>query len=140
MSGSFNDIDVPPTLVSFAVAPGDTQLALSPEFKQTGSNIYFLQIERDDQHIPNFEVLKEVAQMLHSENEAGNILSIHSLAEGGITAGIAKMAFGNMVGAKLETELDLYQERYISFLIETPNRLPDGLSSFWSNHYWPNHR
>lgn len=130
MSGSFNDIDVPPTLVSFAVAPGDTQLALSPEFKQTGSNIYFLQIERDDQHIPNFEALKEVAQMLHSENEAGNILSIHSLAEGGIAAGIAKMAFGNMVGAKLETELDLYQERYISFLIETPNRLPDGLQAF----------
>ncbi|MFK7909912.1 MAG: phosphoribosylformylglycinamidine synthase, partial [Akkermansiaceae bacterium] len=129
MSGSFNDIDVPPTLVSFAVAPGDTRTTLSPEFKQVGSNIYFLQIERDDQHMPNFDALIEVADLLHAENDSGNILSIHSLAEGGIAAGISKMAFGNMIGAEIETQLDLYQERYISFLIETPNRLTDGLTA-----------
>ena len=130
MSGSFNDIDVPPTLVSFAVAPGNTDLALSPEFKQAGSNIYFIQIERDDQHVPNFENLKELAQLLYGENQVGNILSIHSLGEGGIAAGLSKMAFGNMIGAEIETAHDLFQERYISFLIETPNRLPDGLVAY----------
>lgn len=130
MSGSFNDIDVPPTLVSFAVAPGDTRLVLSPEFKRAGSNIYFLQIARDDRHMPDFEALKDVAALLHGENQAGNILSIHSLAEGGIAAGLAKMAFGNMVGADVETDLDLFRERYISFLVETPVRLPDALQAY----------
>ncbi|HCC20004.1 MAG TPA: phosphoribosylformylglycinamidine synthase [Verrucomicrobiales bacterium] len=129
MSGSFNDIDVPPTLVSFAVAPGKTQLALSPEFKQAGSNIYFIQIERDDQHMPDFKALLQVADLLYSENEAGNILSIHSLAEGGIAAGISKMAFGNMIGAKLETALDLFKERYVSFLIEASGDLPEALGA-----------
>jgi len=123
MSGSFNEIDVPPTLVSFAVAPGKTTLALSPEFKQAGSNIHFIKIPRDEQHVPNFKKLKEVADQLHAENAAGNILSIHSLAEGGIASGIAKMAFGNGIGAELDTDLDLFQERYICFLVETSGEL-----------------
>ena len=123
MSGSFNEIDVPPTLVSFAVAPGKTQLALSPEFKEVGSDIHFIQIRRDEQYIPNFKKLKEISDALHAENEAGNILSIHSLAEGGIAAGIAKMAFGNNIGAQLTTELNLFQERYVSFIVETKNNL-----------------
>lgn len=123
MSGSFNEIDVPPTLVSFAVAPGKTTLALSPEFKQTNSNIYLIQIPRDEQHIPNFEKLKVIAKQLHAENQAGHILSIHSLGEGGIASGIAKMAFGNSIGAELTTERDLFQERYISFLVETEGEL-----------------
>jgi len=123
MSGSFNEIDVPPTLVSFAVAPGKTTLALSPEFKQAGSNIHFIKIPRDEQHVPNFNKLKEVADQLYAENAAGNILSIHSLAEGGIASGIAKMAFGNGIGAKLDTELNLFQERYICFLVETGGEL-----------------
>lgn len=129
MSGSFNEIDVPPTLVSFAVAPGKTQLVLSPEFKQAGSNIFFVQIPRDNQNVPDFEKLKEISELLHAENEAGNILSIHSLAEGGIATGISKMAFGNNLGATLDTDLDLYQERHISFLIETPTRLVDALNA-----------
>lgn len=123
MSGSFNDIDVPPTLVSFAVAPGKTPLALSPELKQAGSHLQLIQISRDDQHIPNFSQLKKVAEQLHQENSKGHILSIHSLAEGGLAAGIAKMAFGNRIGVELNTDLDLYQERYISFLVETSEPL-----------------
>jgi phosphoribosylformylglycinamidine synthase len=119
MSGSFNDIDVPPTLVSFAVAPGSTTTVLSPEFKKAGSKVHFIQIPRDDQHIPSFSKLKEVAELLYAENEAGNILSIHSLAEGGIAAGLAKMAFGNDIGIDVTTDLDLFRERYISFLVET---------------------
>ena len=123
MSGSFNEIDVPPTLVSFAVAPGKTTLALSPEFKKAGSHIHFIQIPRDEQHIPNFDKLREISNLLQSENEAGNILSIHSLSEGGIAAGIAKMAFGNEMGVNITTDLDLFKERYISFLIETEGEL-----------------
>jgi len=123
MSGSFNDIDVPPTLVSFAVAPGTTTTVLSPEFKKAGSKVHFIQIPRDDQHIPAFSKLKEVAELLYAENEAGNILSIHSLAEGGIATGLAKMAFGNGIGIEVTTDLDLFRERYISFLVETAGNL-----------------
>ena len=123
MSGSFNDIDVPPTLVSFAVAPGKTSLALSPELKQVGSKVIFIQIPRNEQHIPNFNKLKQLAQELYEANQAGKILSIHSLGEGGIAAGIAKMAFGNDIGVNLTTELNLFKERYISFLIETTEPL-----------------
>jgi phosphoribosylformylglycinamidine synthase len=119
MSGSFNDIDVPPSLVSFAVAPGKTQHALSPEFKQANSIISFVTVPRDDQGVPVFKRLQEIAALLYSENKSSKILAIHSLAEGGIAAGIAKMSFGNHIGVRLETMLDLYQERYFSFLIES---------------------
>ncbi|MGJ8677748.1 MAG: phosphoribosylformylglycinamidine synthase [Akkermansiaceae bacterium] len=124
MSGSFNDIDVPPTLVSFAVAPGKTPLVLSPEFKQAGSVISFIQIPRDAEGIPNFARLMEVSDLLHTANAAGEILSVHSLAEGGIAAGIAKMAFGNKIGVVLDIDSErLFQERYISFLIESEEPL-----------------
>jgi len=129
MSGSFNDIDVPPTLVSFALAPGKTSLALSPEFKTAGSNLYLIQIPRDPQHVPDFARLKEVADLIYSENEAGNILSIHSLGAGGIATGIAKMAFGNHIGAELSTDLDLLQERYVSFIIESKAELDPALDA-----------
>ena len=124
MSGSFNDIDVPPTLVSFAVAPGKTPLALSPEFKQARSHLSFIQIPRDSEDIPDFKKLMEVSQQLHAENAAGKILSIHSLAAGGIAAGIAKMAFGNNLGAELSLAADeLFSERYISFIVESTEPL-----------------
>ena len=129
MSGSFNDIDVPPTLVSFAVAPGTTQLALSPEFKQAGSAISIISVPRDSEGIPDFKRLQEIASLLYAENKAGHILSIHSLAEAGIAAGVAKMAFGNGIGAELNTELDLYQERYFSFLIESSDALTEALQA-----------
>ena len=129
MSGSFNEIDVPPTLVSFAVAPGTTKLALSPEFKHAGSMISLVTVPRDGEGIPDFSRLKEIANILHAENEAGNILSIHSLAEGGIAAGIAKMAFGNHIGATLSCDVDLYCERYFNFLVESTDKLPDTLDA-----------
>ena len=129
MSGSFNEIDVPPTLVSFAVAPGNTSLALSPEFKQADSEISLIQVPRDDQHIPDFSRLKQIAGLLHEENTAGKILSIHSLAEGGIAAGLAKMAFGNHIGATINTEEDLYRERYFSFLVESSAPLAEALNA-----------
>lgn len=123
MSGSFNEIDVPPTLVSFAIAPGKTDGVVSPEFKQAGSDLLFIQIPRDEQHVPDFNKLTTLAQQLNEAHRDGRILSIHSLAEGGIAAGVAKMAFGNSIGADLETDLNLFQERYISFLIEAKGEL-----------------
>ena len=120
MSGTFNDIDVPPTLVSFALAPGSTKHVVSPEFKKGGSLISFIEVPRDDQHIPDLAKLKEIAETLyHSE-----ILAAHTLDHGGIATGLSKMAFGNQIGAVIETDLDLYQERFLCFLIESESKIP----------------
>ncbi len=124
MSGSFNELDVPPTLVSFALAPGKASLALSPEFKMAGSTISFVEISRDADHLPDFSELRQVAASLHQLNSAGKFLSLHHIGQAGIAAALAKMAFGNHLGAEINTTLDLARERYFAFLIEHAEPLP----------------
>jgi phosphoribosylformylglycinamidine synthase len=124
MSGSFNDLDVPPTLVSFALAPGKASLALSPEFKKAGSTLSFIEISRDADHLPDFAQLKQVAADLYQLNVNGKILSLHHVGQAGIAAALAKMAFGNHIGAEINTTLDLGRERYFAFLIEHVEPLP----------------
>jgi phosphoribosylformylglycinamidine synthase len=118
MSGSFNDLDVPPTLVSFALAPGKASLALSPEFKKAGSKISIVQVPRDADCLPDFEKLRQVAATLHHLNEQGALLSLHHVGRVGIAAAVAKMAFGNHFGATITSDLELLGEGYFSFLIE----------------------
>ncbi|MBK1818160.1 phosphoribosylformylglycinamidine synthase [Luteolibacter yonseiensis] len=129
MSGSFNELDVPPTLVSFALAPGKTGLALSPEFKKAGSTLSFVQVSRDADQLPDFEELKALAGSLHQLNADGKILSLHHIGQPGIAAALAKMAFGNHIGAEINTTLDLSAERYFGFLIEHAEPLPAEFSS-----------
>jgi phosphoribosylformylglycinamidine synthase len=124
MSGSFNELDVPPTLVSFALAPGKASLALSPEFKQPGSLISFIEIPRDDDQLPDFAALQQTAAALHQLNVDGKILSLHHIGQAGIAAALAKMAFGNHIGAEIKADLDLTRERYFGFLIEHADPLP----------------
>ncbi len=120
MSGTFNDIDVPPTLVSFAVAPGSTKHVVSPEFKKTDSLISFIEIPRDENQLPDFTKLKEIADQLHADQP----LAIHTLDHGGIATGLSKMAFGNNIGAVIDSDLDLHQERFLCFLVESEGELP----------------
>ncbi len=129
MSGSFNELDVPPTLVSFALAPGKASLALSPEFKQPDSTISFLEISRDADHLPDFEELKQVAAALYQLNVDGKIRSLHHIGQAGIAAALAKMSFGNHLGAEINTTLDLTRERYFAFLIEHSEPLPAEFSA-----------
>lgn len=118
MSGSFNDLDVPPTLVAFALAPGRASLALSPEFKQPGSTVSLVTIPRDGDNLPDFDALKQVAAALYQLNGDGRFRALHHIGRGGLAAALAKMAFGNSLGAAITTTLDLYQERHFAFLIE----------------------
>ena len=129
MSGSFNELDVPPTLVSFALAPGKASLALSPEFKQAGSFISFVEISRDADHLPDFSELRQVADILYQLNSGGKILSLHHVGQAGIAAALAKMSFGNHLGAEINTKLDLARERSFSFLIEHVEPLPADFNS-----------
>ena len=134
MSGSFNDLDVPPTLVSFALAPGKASLAQSPEFKQAGSTISFIQVTRDADQLPDFIELRQVAAALYELNVEGRILSLHHIGQAGIGAALAKMAFGNHIGAEINTTLDLTNERYFAFLIEHPEPLPLEFNSVEIGH------
>jgi phosphoribosylformylglycinamidine (FGAM) synthase-like enzyme/phosphoribosylformylglycinamidine (FGAM) synthase-like amidotransferase family enzyme len=129
MSGSFNDLDVPPTLVSFALAPGKASLALSPEFKKAASTISLVTISRDADHLPDFVQLRAVSEQLHALNVAGKLLSVHHIGQFGIAAALAKMAFGNGIGAAINTAHDPYQERYFAFLIEHAEPLPAALNA-----------
>ena len=137
MSGSFNELDVPPTLVAFALAPGCASLALSPEFKQTGSTVSLVEISCDGDNLPDFEQLRQVAEQLHLLNAAGKLLALHHIGQPGLAAALAKMAFGNAIGfAEGKTGvspgtqdvraacLDLYTPRHFAFLIEHLEPLP----------------
>ncbi len=138
MSGSFNELDVPPTLVSFALAPGRASLALSPEFKKAGSTISFVEIPRDADKLPDFTKLKEVAGILHNLNRDGKLLSMHHIGRPGLAAALAKMAFGNRIGFSSSTSSPsgvwalasgLSKERYFTFLIEHTEPLPPSLNA-----------
>lgn len=124
MSGSFNELDVPPTLVSFALAPGKASLALSPEFKKAGSNLSLVEIPLDADLLPDFARLRETAEALHQLNAAGKILALHHVGQPGIAAALAKMAFGNHIGAEINTTEDLSKDRYFAFILEHTEPLP----------------
>ncbi len=134
MSGSFNELDVPPTLVSFALAPGKASLALSPELKKAGSTISSVEVSRDTDHLPDFAQLREISEQIHQLNASGKILSLHHIGQPGIAAALAKMAFGNHLGAEIKTQLDLSQQRYFAFLIEHTEALPLSLNSQTIGH------
>jgi phosphoribosylformylglycinamidine synthase len=124
MSGSFNELDVPPTLVSFALAPGLASLALSPEFKQPGSTISIVETPILANGLPDFAALRETAEALHTLNKAGKILSLHHIGKPGIAAAITKCCLGNRVGAIFGRPLNLLGEAYFTFLIEHTEDLP----------------
>ena len=122
MSGSFNDLDVPPTLVSFAVAPGRCSTTVSPEFKQPDSLVSLVSVPRDEHHRPDFEALRRIAEQLHALASTGGVLAMHSLGEGGLAAGLLTMAAGNEIGFTADETLDpadLFRERYAAFLVES---------------------
>jgi phosphoribosylformylglycinamidine synthase len=123
MSGSFNDLDVPPTLVSFALAPGLASLALSPEFKQPGSTVSIVKTPILANGLPDFDALKQTAEALHNLNKAGKILSLHHIGKPGLAAAITKCCLGNHVGAIFGRPINLFNEAYFTFLIEHTEEL-----------------
>ena len=132
MSGSFNELDVPPTLVSFAVAPGLASLALSPEFKKAGSRVSLVEIPRDADQLPDLAKLKETAAALHDLNAAGQLLSMKALGSGGLLHALATSAFGNAIGFTGSAGFSRPEwstERYFSFLLEHEADLPATLAA-----------
>jgi len=106
MSGSFENLDVPPTLVSFAVAIGNTDNVISPEFKLPGSKVVLLQPEYDDALLPNIDSLKAVFAKAEKLIAAGKVLSASTPGYGGIAEQIFKSGLGNRLGFKLADGID----------------------------------
>lgn len=121
MSGTFEDISVPPTLCSFAICTQDSGNVISPEFKQEDSLIYRVRINRDENGMPDFEDIKEKYAAVNKAIEEGKVLSAYAVERGGVLAGIAKMALGNFVGATLnECSLDdLTSKAYGDLILES---------------------
>lgn len=120
MSGTFNDINVPPTLVSFALAPTDVTKVVSPEFKKSGNKVVLITFKKDELSLPDFESLKASFEMITSAIWNKEIVSASTLKAGGLAEAIAKMAFGNRIGVKLESlSFDrLFSLDYGSILVE----------------------
>ncbi len=106
MSGTFQDIDVPPTLVSFAVDMAVETDIITPELKAVGNKLVWLRIERDDYDLPVYEKVMEQYGKFTEDIRSGRIVSAYAPGRHGILAAVSKMAFGNQMGVKIEHNLD----------------------------------
>ena len=121
MSGSFNDLDVVPTLVSFAVATGSVDDIISPELKNKGSKLILIDIARDKYDMPDYTDVKETYAKVHDDIKNKRIISAYALNRFGIAQAVSYMAFGNKLGVRLEHNLDereLFAPRFASLIAE----------------------
>ncbi len=121
MSGTFKDINVPPTLVAFAVAVAEADKIVSQEFKKAGSTVVLMKAERDSEELPDFEGLHKIYAKVHELINKGLVLSAATVKYGGIAAAISKMCFGNRLGFSFEAGWEgkeLFTPDYGSILLE----------------------
>ncbi len=123
MSGSYNELDVPPTLTSFCIGVVDTNKVVSNEFKNTDSKVYLLKTKYTENFIPDFEDLKENYEIIHKLINTGKAISVATIREHGIAETISKMCFGNKIGFEFKVDKCLFKPRYSSFIIEAKEEL-----------------
>ncbi|MBQ6072416.1 MAG: phosphoribosylformylglycinamidine synthase [Bacteroidales bacterium] len=124
MSGTFEQIHVPPTLIAFGITPVKASRVISPEFKHAGNRIYLLRHIPLADHMPDTDALKQLWSYVHRQIESGIVVSAWSLGFGGAGEGLAKMAFGNRLGFDVQLpEDDLYRLGYGSILVESTGEL-----------------
>lgn len=121
MSGSFKDLDVPPTLISFAVAATDLRSLITPEFKNEGSRVVMVKANRDAADTPDFDDLVAKYNAITQAMAEGHIVSAHTVSKGGAVAALGKMCFGNRLGLELNEEIGLdalTEEAFGSIIVE----------------------
>ncbi|MDE6290257.1 MAG: phosphoribosylformylglycinamidine synthase [Muribaculaceae bacterium] len=124
MSGTFADISVPPTLIAFGIVPVDARDVISPEFKEAGDILYLLEAKPLDNGMPDTDTLKKNFATIHEDIKAGRIKAAYALGFGGLGEAVAKMSFGNEIGAEIEyPEADLYKWNYGAILVESAEKL-----------------
>lgn len=105
MSGTFENIDVPPTLVSFAVSVAKSSKIISPEFKKAGSKVIIIRPSYDEKGLPDFKSVKDCFDKVEKLISSGKAKSVWALSFGGVAEAVAKMAFGNKVGFRFTEKL-----------------------------------
>lgn len=118
MSGSYNELDVPPTLVSFCVGTVNTENVVSAEFKKIGSKVAILRTKMDENFLPDFDDLKENYDIIHNLINEKQCLAVMTVRNGGIAETITHMTMGNKIGFKFENEIDVFAPMYGTFVIE----------------------
>lgn len=126
MSGSYNELDVPPTLTSFCVGTIKVKNVISNEFKKSGSKVMILKTKMDENFLPDFEDLKQNYELINKLINEGKVLSCSTIRHGGIADTITKSAIGNKIGFKFtKQEEDLFAPMYGSFIIELAENIED---------------
>ena len=123
MSGTFNEIDVPPTLVSFAVDVASDKTMVTPELKKAGNKLVLLTIEKDSYDLPVYKQAKDQYGKFFEDVKAGKIVSAYTVDGKGLALALAKMAFGNGLGVKVEhnvDERDLFTAGFGNIVAEVP--------------------
>ena len=121
MSGSFENLDVPPTLVSFAVSTDKVGNIVSPEFKTAGNRVILLKADYDDNHLPKTDSLLALFDKVTAILRSGKAVSCYTPCMGGIAEAVLKMCLGNGLGFKYEDSMtlnDIFGYNYASFLLE----------------------
>lgn len=122
MSGTFKDIHVPPTLISFAVNVGNTDFVISPELKNSGNKLYLIKHKPNLDLTPNVKMLKANYDFIHKEIKNQNIVSAYALGRGGLGVALCKMSYGNKLGFDISYD-DLFDLDYGSIVVESSSDL-----------------
>ena len=121
MSGTFENIDVPATLVSFAVSTGSAKKVISPEFKKAGNKVIFINPDYDENHLPVFDSIKSCFERVEKLITDGIALSVWAIGFGGVAEAVTKMSLGNRIGFRFDKKLPediLFYSKYGAFVVE----------------------
>ncbi len=124
MSGTFNDIDVPPTLCSFAVDIAKTGDVVTPELKKAGNRVVLFDLEKDEYDLPKYDSLMEMYKKITKLINDHIIVSAYAVGFGGIAEAVSKMAFGNKLGLDLCPKMDkkeFFKPKYGAIVAEIPD-------------------
>ncbi len=124
MSGTFQDINVPPMLMAFGITTVDARTVISPEFKRSNNNIYMFRHTPLGNGMPDTDSLSEMWGEVSSLIEGGKIISAYAVGFGGVAEAVAKMSFGNSIGAQITMEQEqLFEYAYGSIVVESAQEL-----------------
>lgn len=128
MSGSFENINVPPTLVSFAISTAKTKNIISPEFKKSKNKVYLIKPKYDKNGLPETKSLLSIFYKINNLTKNKKILSCYTLTYGGIAEAVYKMCIGNGFGFEYNSKIslkDLFKYNYGGFIIETEENIDE---------------
>ena len=123
MSGTFENIDVPPTLVSFAIGAINAEKVITPEFKGANHHVYIIRPQYDENKLLDFDSLKANFDTISGLINDGKVLAAQALGMGGTAEAICKMAFGNEIGFRFADDKDVFAQCYGAVILETAEPL-----------------